>query len=152
MTRFRTIEIDIRLHRFIESHRRSFQESPCDILCRELKIEGEPPAPNGNGAAKPAGRPWTRKGVTLPQGTKAQMDYNGSTHTAEIVDAAWVTETGIRTISPSAAAGAVAKTKAGKRPSLDGWRYWRVQRPGDDKWVTLSELRRSVPPPKLEDL
>ncbi len=155
MTQFRTIEIDVRLHRFIEAHRLNFHESQCEILCRVLKLDATPSVALTNGAPQSDGKAWTRKGVTLAHGTKAQMDYNGVPHTAEIRDGAWVTENDKFTVSPSAAARAVARTRAGKKPSLDGWKYWRVLRPGDHSWIALDQLRRDekpTPPVRLEEL
>ena len=60
-----------------------------------------------------------------------------------IQNSTWVVE-GMKFNSPSAAAGGVAQTKDGKRPSLDGWRYWQVNRPGDRSWIALDRLRLQV--------
>ena len=39
---------------------------------------------------------------------------------------------------------ATARIKAGTRPSLDGWKYWLVKRPGDEGWLSLNALRKSA--------
>jgi hypothetical protein len=43
--------------------------------------------------------------------------------------------------SLSAAADAVAITKAGKKTSLNGWFYWKVLFPNETQWRSLQELR-----------
>lgn len=42
----------------------------------------------------------------------------------------------------SAAADALAVTKDGKKPSLNGWLYWKVKFPGESKWRSLNDMRR----------
>lgn len=44
--------------------------------------------------------------------------------------------------SLSAASNALAVTKAGKNPSLNGWIYWHAKFPGETKWRLLDDLRR----------
>ena len=112
------------------------------MLRRLLKLgEGAPPRPAGNGKAVPsAGRPWSGKGVTLPHGTSVRMEYNGKRHSGQIDNGEWLVE-GAKFNSPSAAAGGVARTRSGKTPSLDGWIYWQVKRPGDSRWIPLHTLR-----------
>ena len=135
MTEVRSIEIDFDIHKKIEAERRSFDESPNDVLHRLLKIKtGATPFPPFEG------RPWTGKGVTLPHGTELRMDYNGRLHSGLIRNGVWLVE-GKRFNSPSAAAGGVALTKDGRQPSLDGWIYWYVRRPDDDHPVLLKTLR-----------
>ncbi|RWK27511.1 hypothetical protein [Mesorhizobium sp.] len=138
MTEMRTIEIDIDVHKLIETSRTSFAETPNAVLRRLLDL-GAPSATGSNGT-KLHGRAWTGKGVTLPAGTELRMEYRGREHRGVIENAAWVVE-GQRFKSPSAAAGAVAITKSGSRPSLDGWKYWQIKRPGDDGWIGLDTLR-----------
>lgn len=71
------------------------------------------------------------------------MDYNGRLHRGQIEDGSWLIE-GQSFNSPSAAAGGVALTKAGKHPSLDGWMYWQVKRPDDADWLPLKFLRQQT--------
>ena len=136
---FRSIEIDIDVHKCIETARRGFEETPNEVLRRLLKIKPSRHA-NGNGSTHPNGRPWSGKGVNLPHGTVVRMEYNGKGHSGQIENGEWQIE-GVRFNSPSAAAGGVARTRAGTPASLDGWAYWQVKRPGDTKWTALQTLR-----------
>lgn len=140
MSDVRTIEIDIDVHKLIESERRSFAETANTVLRRLLKL-GNPRDP-GAGAYRDDLHigAWTSKGVTLPAGTLLRMEYRGREHRGVIENAAWVVD-GQHFRSPSAAAGGVAVTKSGRRPSLDGWKYWQVKRPSDSDWKALSDLR-----------
>ena len=136
---FRSIEIDIDVHKCIEVARRAFDESPNDVLRRLLKIKHGSHR-NGDGSAHPTGRPWSGKGVTLPHGTAVRMEYNGKGLTGHIDNGEWLVE-GARFNSPSAAAGGVARTRSGAPASLGGWNYWQVKRPGDAAWTALQTLR-----------
>lgn len=134
MAEYRKIEIDIEVHKRIEIEKRAFSESENSVLRRLLGIDlSESIAPS-------RGRPWSGKGVTLPHGTQVKMEYNGRHHAGRIDEGQWLVE-GQAFSSPSAAAGGVALTKAGTHPSLDGWLYWRIKLPGQEKWTPLKELR-----------
>ena len=61
-------------------------------------------------------------------------------YAGQIDDGVWIVD-GERSKNPSDAAGSVAKTRAGESPSLNGWVYWQVKRPGDTSWVALNSLR-----------
>lgn len=139
MGEMRTIEIDFDVHKLIESERASFSETPNAVLRRLLKL-GAVSAPPAKPLASASKTGWTGKGVMLPAGTELRMEYRGREHRGIIENAAWVVE-GKSFKSPSAAAGGVAMTKSGGRPSLDGWKYWQVKRPGDDRWIALGSLR-----------
>ena len=69
------------------------------------------------------------------------MHYNGRQHTGVIDNGEWLVE-GERFKTPSGAASGVARTKAGKRTTLDGWEYWEVKRPGDAAWIPIMQLLR----------
>lgn len=134
----RSIEIDFDVHKRIEAERTGFTESANDVLRRLLGIgqavsASPPPVVEG-------GRPWTGKGVTLPSGTRLRMDYNGRAIAGVIGDGVWLVE-GREFSSPSSAASELCRTKAGKKTSIDGWKYWQAQRPGDDRWVDIGSLR-----------
>lgn len=139
MTEMRTIEIDFDIHKLIENARTSFAETPNAVLRRLLGLGAQLEAPAAFAGASQSGA-WTGKGVTLPAGTELRMEYRGREHRGVIDNAAWIID-GQRFKSPSAAAGGVAVTKGGGRPSLDGWKYWQVRRPGDDRWISLATLR-----------
>ena len=149
MTTLRSIEIDFEVHKRIEMGRQGFEETPNDVLRRLLGIEVEEPkkVPEKEVVTTPAaspiteaGRPWAGKGITLPHGTQLRMDYGGRVYTGMIREGQWVVEGGTYK-SPSAAAGAVAKTRSGTQTKLNGWRYWHVKRPGDNDWAHISGLR-----------
>jgi hypothetical protein len=87
---------------------------------------------------------WSGKGVVLPHGTQVRMEYNGRSHSGEIMDGQWHVEGGVYG-SPSAAAVGVARNKAGDPiSSLDGWIYWSAQFPGSSKWLPISSLRKKA--------
>ncbi|RWB02100.1 hypothetical protein [Mesorhizobium sp.] len=137
MSGLRTIEIDFDVHRAIEMERMGFDEAPNSALRRLLKLGS---ATTTSEVAPSTGRAWAGKGVTLPHGTQIKMEYNGRPYTGRIEDGEWWVE-GKRFKSPSAAAGGVAVTRAGKKTSLDGWIYWQVKRPSDTRWYPLSHLK-----------
>jgi len=137
MAETKTIEIDLDVHKLIESSRETFSEPPNTVLRRLLELgESGSPQPQRD----PSRGAWTGKGVLLPDGTELRMQYRGQEHRGVIRDSVWLIE-GRRFNSPSAAAGGVARTKDGRRPSLDGWKYWHVKRPGDPGWRALDSLR-----------
>jgi hypothetical protein len=142
----RPIDIDLDVHRYIEQRRSSFAQAPNDIL-RELFGLSHPGAASnsGHGTAAPAPTPavtgdWSWKGVTLPAGTELRMTYNGRTHTGVVSGGTWQIG-GATYSSPSSAADALARSRDGKRVSLNGWTLWEVLKPGARKWVLLDELR-----------
>jgi hypothetical protein len=142
MAEFRTIEIDFDIHKLIEAERRSFTETPNEVLRRLLNMST--PEPSTQAARKPdAGRSWSGEGVTLPHRTALRMRYNGRQHEGQVVDGKWIVD-GKTFDSPSGAASGVAITKSGKRTRLDGWIYWEVRVPGDESWMPISGLRRKT--------
>lgn len=134
---YRTIDVDVELHRIIEARRGSFADTPNDVLRRLLGLAQldvrEVDTALGGGE-------WSGKGVSLPAGTQLRMTYNGQTEYAEIRSGAWWIGNQ-RFFSPSGAASAVARTKRGSTTKLTGWRYWEVKRPGDSEWTPISRLR-----------
>lgn len=137
MVGFKTIEIDFDVHKAIELERKSFDETANAALRRLLGLPS-----CGAQSGQDVGRPWVGKGVTLPHSTEVRMEYNGREHWGAIQNGSWLVE-GRTYGSPSAAAGGAARTKAGKKPSLDGWNYWRVKLPGEESWHSLKALRAS---------
>jgi hypothetical protein len=55
-------------------------------------------------------------------------------------------------VSLSAAADALAVTKKGKKPSLNGWNYWKAKFPGESEWRALGEMRGAPIPKGAERL
>ena len=139
MREMRTIEIDFDVHKAIELERASFSETENDVLRKLLKL-GE--ASVTTPAAETGGVPWSRKGVTLPHGTRLRMQYNGQQYSGTVENGEWVVE-GERFTTPSGAASRVAVTKNGNHTSLDGWAYWYVKRPGDRDWIEIRQLLHS---------
>ena len=139
MREMRTIEIDFDVHKAIELERTSFSESENEVLRRLLKLGA---ASVATPSAETGGLPWTRKGVTLPHGTKLRMQYNGRQYNGAVENGQWVVE-GERFSTPSGAASRVAVTKNGNHTSLDGWAYWYVKRPGDTDWIEIRKLLHS---------
>jgi hypothetical protein len=144
----KTIEIDFDVHRLVELERRDFDEPENAALRRLLKLpEQSAPASADSrdrrvtsSTQKENGRPWSGKGVVLPHGTELRMEYRGQIVRGTIDDATWLVE-GIRTTSPSDAAGSAVLTKDGARPSLNGWVYWEVKRPNDGQWRALKSVK-----------
>ena len=73
--------------------------------------------------------------VHFPEGTRFRATYKGQTYLAEIRDGRWMGSDGISRNSPSEAAGAISGT------SVNGWKFWHVQMPGDPSWRRLDELK-----------
>ena len=137
MANLRTIEIDFDIHKKIEAERMNFEESPNAVLRRLLKLPVERSAKKtGDGLH------WQGSGVSLAHGTIARMEYSGVRYEAKIVDGKWSAE-GQSFDTPSGAASAIATTKDGSMTKLNGWHYWKVQRPGTATWVRLMDLRKS---------
>ncbi len=139
MGEFRAIEIDFDVHKLIEGERKSFSESPNDVLRRLLGLAAGAGLA-GNSPSKGNKRSWVGEGVTLPHGTLVRMHYNGRQHSGQIADGKWVVDGHIFD-SPSGAASGVAITRKGQKTRLDGWRHWEVHLPTAVDWAPLGELR-----------
>ncbi|TRD09954.1 hypothetical protein FGU71_13190 [Erythrobacter insulae] len=135
----RQIEIDFEVHKAIEAERNGFSEPPNAALRRLLGID-EAEDEYDDKFEGLAGGGWASKGVTLPEETSLRMEYNGIVGRAFIRKGQWKTPKGIFN-GPSPAAAAVASTKDGKTPVLNGWRYWRAKLPGSRNWVPIQEMR-----------
>lgn len=145
MSQMRNITIDFDIHKLIVNESRNFAETPNTVLRRLLGLSELKEQTNGHSKEEhsPIKGAWTGKGVTLPAATKLRLEYRGHQHFGVIKDASWFVD-GEYYKSPSAAAGGCARTKKGTRPSLDGWNYWQVKRPGDERWLSLKALRNSA--------
>jgi len=139
------IDIDWDIHKMIEGERRSFEELPYIALRRLLKLpalespEIAPEDPVG------AGVPWTEDGVVVPHGSLAKMEYlrGSQVYEGKFLNGMLVVN-GQSFRSLSAAANALAVTKDGTKPSLNGWIYWQAKFPGEPKWKSLSNLRDKI--------
>jgi negative regulator of replication initiation len=141
----KTIEIDFAVHRLIELERRDFDEPENAALRRLLKLPETDHAVQSVTSASVEeinsdGDPWYWKGVRLPHGTEVRMEYAGQIVRGVIEQGRWLVN-GQTYKSPSDAAGSSVVTKDGTRPSLNGWMYWEVKRPGDVSWRRLQGLK-----------
>ncbi|WP_298963555.1 hypothetical protein [uncultured Roseibium sp.] len=137
----RTIDIDFDIHQRIEAERQSFDEPPYIALRRLLGL----PALTKQAEVKQApetGRPFVEDGVTIPHGSEARMEYQRGKQVYEgsFLDGMLVVN-GKEYPSLSSAAKAVAVTKDGKRPSLNGWLYWKARFSGETQWRSLQDMR-----------
>lgn len=137
----KTIRIDFDIHQLIEAERRSFEEPENLALRRLLDL------PDVSGTLSEAsnlrgGLPFVEDGVSIKHGSKARMSYlrGAQQFQGEFLDGQLVVD-GKSYPSLSAAACDLARTKAGKRTSLNGWNYWEVCEPHSDLWIPMSDLR-----------
>ena len=140
MPTMRTIDIDFEIHQLIESKRKSFSDTPNEVLRRLLGLSISPIGSLPPTSPESGGSSWTGKGVTLPHGTELRMEYTGRQYPGVIENGEWLVE-GKRFNSPSGAACGVALTRGGKNASVNGWNYWRCKRPGDTTWTSIKQLR-----------
>ncbi|HEX8062387.1 MAG TPA: hypothetical protein VF535_04150 [Allosphingosinicella sp.] len=141
----RTIEIDFDIHRKIENERHGFDESPNDALRRLL---GLPAVGDRSGARRRNNsehRTWREGLVEIPHGAKARMKYQRGRqiYEGEFLDGKLVVD-GREFSTLSAAASALARTRDGSTPSLNGWIYWEAMMPGETHWRRLSDLREEA--------
>ena len=143
MPQLQKIEIDLEIHKLIEAERRSFDEPPYIALRRLLKLRelepiDQPPVPT-------TGRPWSEGDVVVPHGSLARMKYGRGSQVFEgmFLDGKLVVN-GQPFDSLSPAANALAVTKGGKKPSLNGWLYWEAKFPGESHWRSLDAMRKGT--------
>lgn len=144
MQQLQKIDIDWDIHKLIETERRSFEEPPYVALRRLLKLP--PPfvvASNTDDEEK--GLPWIEDGVEVPHGSAAKMEYlrGAQVYEGKFLNGKLVIN-GRAFDALSAAANALAVTKDGTKPSLNGWIYWKAKFPGDSHWRSLFDLRERV--------
>lgn len=141
MPRLQTIDIDWEIHQLIEAERRDFDEAPYLALRRLLNLPGPE---EGQASIATTGKPWIEDGVEVPHGSLARMEYLRGSQVFEgaFLDGKLVVS-GKSYVSLSAAATALAKTRDGAQPQLNGWRYWKVQLPGETTWKLMADLRKA---------
>ena len=140
-----TIEIDFDIHQRIEAERKSFDEPPYLALRRLLKLPEVPIDAPSDAAPNADGRPWREGLVEVPHGSLARMSYQRGKQVFEgrFWDGKLVVD-GRSFDTLSSAASALAVTKYGDHPSLNGWNYWEVKFPGESKWRSLNEMRQQA--------
>ena len=136
----RTIEIDFDVHQAIEAERRGFDDPPNSALRRLLKL-GSP-----TGSSPPI-RPalanedsWTKKGVTLPEGTELHVKYAEVEAHGRIIEGK-LNFDGKGFSRPSPAVMTVIEHVRGDRVHVNGWMYVYAKRPGEESWTSLAQLR-----------
>lgn len=141
MPQLRSIEIDWDIYKIVETERRSFDEPHYVALRRLLKLPVLKASPENEVGT---GRRWIEDGVEVPHGSLARMEYlrGSQVYEGQFLDGRLVVN-GQSYATLSAAASALAKTKDGSRPSLNGWLYWKVKFPDEATWRSLDEMRRS---------
>lgn len=138
MSIMKNIEIDFDIHKKIEAARKSFSETPNDVLRRLLHLKEK--ANQEKNIAQHEASSWRGKGVILPHGTKLRMSYKGEMLYGVINNGRWVINNKDYD-SPSAAAIAAVSKAFGKYHALNGWNYWEAQLPNDSSWKKISLLR-----------
>ncbi|MFK4489575.1 hypothetical protein [Bradyrhizobium sp. USDA 336] len=142
MAQLTSIQIDFDIHKAIEAERRGFEEPPYIALRRLLGL----PAPREKIERIRAedGTPWSEDGIVIPHGSLARMEYQRG---AQVFEGAFLNGrlvvNGRSYDTLSAAATDLARTKSGKRTSLNGWSYWKVKVRGEGPWKLMLDLRRA---------
>lgn len=140
----RTIEIDFDIHKAIENERRGFDEPPHAALRRLLGMTEAESAPETR-SSRAVGRPWREGLVEIPHGSEARMSYQyGSQKFAGRFEDGKLIVDGREFDTLSSAASALARTRDGSVPSLNGWNYWEVKLPGSSDWISCDQLRQEA--------
>lgn len=139
MPQLQSIEVDWDIYKMIETERRGFDEPPYKALRRLLKLPILADSPESDILT---GHPWIEDGVEVPHGSLACMEYlrGSQVYEGRFLDGKLVVN-GKSYKTLSAAAAALARTKDGSSPSLNGWLYWKVKFPGETHWRSLNEMR-----------
>jgi hypothetical protein len=126
------IEIDVEVHKAIESLRASFDQTPNDILREVFQLEQT----EARQATEPANQAatWTTKDVQFEVGDKLQANYKGQLIEAEVVEGG-LQVNGSVYHAPSTAACEVTGT------SVNGWKFWKYLDRERGTWRYISELR-----------
>jgi Restriction Enzyme Adenine Methylase Associated/Protein of unknown function (DUF2924) len=129
-----TIEVDFDVFKALTARRSSEDVSENDVLRQLLRLP--PQSTRAVNADNPGPEDWVTKGVRLPVGTELRATYKGQTYLARVASGA-LTYNGKRFNSPSAAAMNIT------RNPINGWTFWECRLPGQGRWTSLKELRRS---------
>ena len=132
--KYRSIDVDFDVFQLIVLEKRGFDESDNVALKRLIGLCNSP-----LDQIQPP-EPWHDEGVELPEGTMLKMTYSGVEHRGTVTGGKW--KFGDECYNtPSGAASGIARTKAGAKTRLNGWKCWFVNRPSDTTWVLLDKLR-----------
>jgi hypothetical protein len=127
------IDVDFDVYKALTVMRPNEATTYNDVLRKLLDLDKSNGVPATQAGAVSGGCEY--KGVLLPNGTELRVTYKGRTYHAHIRDDSWIGEDGVRRNSPSDAACAITKG------NVNGWRFWRVRRPGDGEFRVLEDLR-----------
>jgi len=141
----RAIEIDMEVHKKLETSRQSFSETDNDIIRRLLnmsQVRRSPPTASAQPPASTEDWVWSRSGqrAILPAGTEVRARYGGQEFLGIIAKGAWMVA-GQRFETPSEAIINLARTKEGQKTNLNGWNLWEFRRPEETSWKPLKVLR-----------
>lgn len=141
--KFATMEIDFDIHKVIETERRNFEEPSYVALRRLLKLPEPEKLEDKQSPPPEHGRPWRLGHVEVPHGSLARMEYDRGrqVYEGQFLDGKLVVN-GQAFATLSSAARALATTKNGQPPNLNGWNYWQAKFPGETEWRSLEEMRR----------
>lgn len=129
-----TIEVDFDVFKALTARRPAEDVTENDVLRQLLRLP--PRTSPAEQSDSPGPEDWVTKGVRLPAGTELRATYKGQTYLARITSGALVFD-GKRFNSPSAAAMAIT------RNPVNGWTFWECRLPGQGRWRSLKDLRRS---------
>ena len=122
------IDVTIDVYKLIEQNRHSFGETHDRILRRMLGL----PIPNEKPTIE--GTVYLGEGVYVPVGTLLRKEYKRKEYIAEVKDGGiWINGEKFPTINQ--AVNAISDSPQ------DAWRFWKVKRPQDSKWILLDNLR-----------
>jgi hypothetical protein len=142
MTKLVPIEIDFDIYKLIEGERKGFDEPQYIALRRLLKLPEKQIVEVVEAVPMGEGRSWREGLVEVPHGALARMEYDRGRQVYEgkFLDGKIVVG-GNSYESLSEAAKALAVSKKGASPSLNGWKYWSAKLPGEQKWRSLWDMR-----------
>lgn len=145
MTKLMPIEIDFDIYKLIEGERLGFDEPQYLALRRLLKLPEQQVSKPVEEMPIGDGRSWREGLVEVPHGAFARMEYDRGRQVYEgrFLDGRIVVGAGSYE-SLSEAAKALAVSKKGDSPCLNGWKYWSAKLPGEQKWRSLWDMREEA--------
>jgi hypothetical protein len=128
-----TIDVDFEVFKELTVRRTTEDVTYNDVLRDLLKLRKKADHPEKTHLGV---RGAIFKGVNFPDGTRFQATYKGARYVAQIRNSKWVDgATGQIRNSPSSAASMITGN------TVNGWRFWSCQRPGELEWTLLDKLQ-----------